>query len=96
MDNTNVEFENAQHKKSETILFSNIGKKIKTLASVVAWLGIILCGVLGFFLTIATGRIEWLLIAAIGALISWISSFVLYGFGQLIENTDEIRKSLKK
>ena len=32
----------------------------------------------------------------LGSLLAYVSSFALYGFGQLIENSDEIVKILKK
>ena len=59
-----------------------------------AWIGIIGSIIWGFSVIsidedlILTG----FLIAVIGALISWVSSFVLYGYGQLIENTDKLVK----
>lgn len=73
-------------------MFGNIGGKIKTLAQVVTWIGIIGSVICGFVLMgidedlIFTGFI----IALLGSLSSWVSSFVLYGFGQLIENTDKL------
>ena len=73
-------------------MFGNIGGKIKTLAQVVTWIGIIGSVICGFVLMgidddlIFTGFI----IALFGSLSSWVSSFVLYGFGQLIENTDKL------
>ncbi len=37
-----------------------------------------------------------IVIIVVGVLASWIGSFMTYGFGQLIENTEEIKKSLEK
>lgn len=71
-------------------MFSNIGNKIKTLAQVVCWLGIVISIIVGFVLivqdeeTVGIG----LLIMAFGSLFSWIGSFITYGFGQLVENSD--------
>jgi len=73
-------------------MFENIGKKIKNLASVITWMGIILSVVVGIVLIvldeslIATG----LIIMVAGFLMSWISSFLLYGFGQLVDNSDKL------
>lgn len=67
-------------------MFDNIGGKIKGFAKVVAWLGIILSVIIGF-LSIETGGI---LIIIIGSVSSWVGSFVLYGFGQLVENSDKL------
>ena len=72
-------------------MFGNIGGKIKTLAQVVTWIGIIGSVIYGFVLGIYEDLIfEGFIMALLGSLISWVSSFVLYGFGQLIENTDKL------
>ena len=67
----------------------NIGGKIKTLASVIAWLGIVGSIIIGIIL-MATA--EELIFAGIisdivGSISSWIGSFLLYGFGELVENS---------
>lgn len=72
-------------------MFDNIGSKIKTLASVICWLGIIGCVLCGIALMIAIRRFGFLIglfIIIFGSLFSWISSFVLYGFGEIVENSD--------
>ena len=62
------------------------------------WVGIIAFVIMGFVLMatdddlVLTGFI----VAILGALSSWVSSFVLYGFGQLIENTDKLVELSKK
>ena len=71
-------------------MFNNIGSKIKTLAQVVCWLGIVICVIVGIVLmsqdeeTVGIG----LVVMIFGSLFSWIGSFMTYGFGQLIENSD--------
>ena len=78
-------------------MFNNIGIKIKILASVIFWIGIIV-GAIGFIVMLAFGLVEEeelfiglsfavLLVVGFG---SWIGSFFLYGFGQLIENSDRL------
>lgn len=37
-----------------------------------------------------------IVVIVFGCLMSWIGSFFAYGFGQLIENTDEIRKNTSR
>lgn len=80
-------------------MFDNIGDKIKTVAKVIVWLSIIGWVIIGSVM-IAEARdsydpsaIEtlsgWLVMIA-GSFSSWVSSLVLYGLGQLIENTDGI------
>lgn len=78
-------------------MFDNIGGKIKSLAQITCWIGIV-CSViwgivvwveeLGFWLGLG--------IIVLGSLGSWISAFTLYGFGQLIENSDYQKDYLKK
>ena len=76
-------------------MFDNIGSKIKTVAQVVCWIGII-CSVISGIVMMATDEdLAFLgfMIIVIGSLISWVSSFTLYGFGQLIENSDKMVQS---
>ena len=75
-------------------MFDNIGRKIMGLAKIICWIGII-ASVFSGFLMIAVGVVEmeeilliWGFIMVVaGPIASWISSFLLYGFGQLVENT---------
>ena len=77
-------------------MFNNIGSKIKTLAKVICWLGIIISVIAGIF-GIINGTeqsfVSGVITIIFGSLASWLGSFFAYGFGQLIENTDEIRKN---
>ena len=48
----------------------------------------------GFALIVFTSLdVEGVLLVILGSLISWASSFVLYGFGQLIKNVEEINNT---
>lgn len=70
-------------------MFDNIGGKIKTLAQVVCWIGIICSVIFGFiFGAEADSFLVGLLIIVLGSLTAWTSSFTLYGFGELIENSE--------
>lgn len=80
-------------------MFDNIGGKIKTVATTIAWLGIIGSIIIGIIIIAeandsyypsATETLSGWLVIIVGSLSSWVSSFTLYGFGQLIENTDII------
>ncbi len=82
-------------------MFDNIGSKIKKLATILAVCGIvasIIDGVL--ILKLGNGTVGSIItgIALIiaGPLISWVSSFFVYGFGQLIENTEVIAENSEK
>ena len=83
-------------------MFENIGGKIKKVAEIVAWTGIICSIIIGIkIIGDAVGSLKWGVIkgvfyAGIGALSSWIGSFVLYGFGTLIENSDKAVSLLEK
>lgn len=71
-------------------MFDEIGSKIKILAVVVCVLGIIASvtwGIALFFDSFLIG----LLVIAVGGLCSWTGSFTLYGFGELIEETQRNR-----
>ncbi len=80
-------------------MFNNIGGKIKGLATFICWLGIIgsvlggiaLVMILGDEMSIVVG----IIVAIVGSLLSWIGSFLLYGFGQLIYNSDIIVKNIR-
>ena len=73
-------------------MFDNIGSKIKTLARIVCWLGIIISVISGLAIMVSNEETIFVgtLIILLGSIGSWIGSFVLYGFGQLIENSDTL------
>ena len=92
-------------------MFDNIGSKIKTLAVIIAWVGIIgsiIAGIILISIGISMNNSSWsgspgagLIWSGIvciiwGSLLSWISSFVLYGFGELIVKTTEIERNTSK
>lgn len=70
-------------------MFTNIGGKIKKLTVFMMILNIISSIILGIYLIYLQG-ITGVLVLVFGPIFSWISSFILYGFGELIELTDEI------
>ena len=84
-------------------MFKNIGGKIKGLATVICWIGIIISIIVGIVFFIEAGnagrsRRTTAIITGVGtivggSLVSWIGSFLLYGFGQLVENSDKVAKS---
>ena len=72
-------------------MFDNIGSKIKTLAKVVCWIGIIGSIIAGIAMIATLGEVgvlSGLLTIVLGALLSWVGLFVLYGFGEMVENSD--------
>jgi len=95
-------------------MFDFIGEKIKKLAKVICWLGIISSVLLGFMIMSTEGDplistllglpmideeeivIFGFLYMIIGSILSWISSFVLYGFGELIDTTMNISRTIDR
>lgn len=78
-------------------MFNNIGNKIKILAKVICWFGIILSVILGLYFSnvlsvesIFIKILFFILYSIIGSFSSWFGSFILYGFGELIVNTKSI------
>lgn len=78
-------------------MFDNIGGKIKTLAKVVCWIGIVLCVIIGVIMIVVGANVGGangtsaivggIVVAVAGALASWIGSFLVYGFGELVDKT---------
>ena len=68
-------------------MFENIGGKIKTLATTITWVGIIGFVILGILIMDTSSIAAGLLIALFGSLLSWISSWLLYALGELVENS---------
>lgn len=86
-------------------MYKNIGGKIKKLAVVFAILGMIV-SIAGSIIMIIIGldlplnsqiTLEWssLITIVVGCLASWLVSFLIYGFGELIERTVSIDNKLK-
>jgi len=81
-------------------MYDNIGEKIKLLAKVSAILMTIGCIIGGIALIVATGMDGFfvflgILVIVVGSLISWLSSWVLYGFGELVENSASLKQIAK-
>lgn len=80
-------------------MFDNIGRKIKTLAKVLCWLGIIGSEIAAIVMinsryteTQITG---WVTFFA-GPLVSWISSFTLYALGEIADNSATQARLIRK
>jgi len=76
-------------------MFKNMGGKIKGWTKFVCWIGIIISILAGVGMAIAgmqssdgaAAIVGGISMAVVGSLISWISSFVAYGFGEMVENS---------
>lgn len=80
--------------KDSAGIFDNIGDKIKTVAWICFSMGIIASLLLGIYIASIVSSddispiVTIILVSAIGSLLSWVGSLFIYGFGQLIENSD--------
>lgn len=95
---------NEEKSLSENI-FVDIGKKIKTLAKILCWTGIVGFGITGFIIFIIAANTFYggevfvglgFAILIIGPLTSWVGSFFIYGFGELVDNSNVIKENLLK
>ncbi len=76
-------------------MFKNMGGKIKGWTKFVCWMGIIISILAGIGMAIAgmqsgdeaAAIVSGIAVAVGGFLLSWISSFVAYGFGEMVENS---------
>lgn len=80
-------------------MYKNIGKKIKGLAKVlfiVEAIVVVLTGVI--IISLArdyTIFLVGMLVLIIGPIVAWISSWLLYGFGELIDKTCDIERNTR-
>ena len=86
-------------------MWDNISGKIKSLAKFIAWFGIISSIIGGIVLFSIGGNQRYgggifigigFATIFLGSLFFWISSWFMYGFGELIENTESIRNNTSK
>lgn len=91
-------------------MYYNIGEKIKATAKVFCVIGIILSCIWGGMVwynivniaapyeedtAMVLGLFRFILIAGLGSLLSWVGSFALYGFGELIISNKNIEHYCK-
>lgn len=72
-------------------MFENIGGKIKGVCKVCCYIGMGGCLLMGLVLLLngtTASVVAGVFIAVMGSLLFWLSSLTLYGFGQLVENSD--------
>ncbi len=74
-------------------MFDNIGKKIKILAVVITWIGIAICVFIGIGLFSLHNNTAGVAVILAGSLLSWLLSFVLYGFGEIVDTALWLRKN---
>ncbi len=78
-------------------MFNHIGENIKGFARLCTALGIVVSIIVAIIMCTNGGNIVLgLLCLLIGALISWMSSWALYGFGEIVEAAMRINRKLKE
>ncbi len=84
------------------MFYKNIGRKIKMLAKIEFYIGIIfsiLFSAIIFFAAIKSENVSLCITATIiligGFLASWIGNFFIYGFGEIIDKLCEIENNTK-
>ena len=93
---------NQEHERSCAGMFTRIGKKIKTVATVLFYVLAVAFVIGAFYVIINFGQLLGIgnailigiLIALVGCLVAWLSSLMLYGFGELVDNSTIIKDAL--
>ena len=89
----------------EEKLFGDIGGKLKSVAFWVCILGFaasVLFVIASWFVLADSWKSEFgeyllaLILGGLGCLISWLSTLVLYGLGQLVENSDIVASKMEQ
>ena len=87
-------------------MFDNVGGKIKGFAKFICWAGIIasvICAAVFILGALSGGTdkesstllaVYGVLTLVFGILVSWISSFKLYGYGELIDKVMDIEETV--
>ena len=75
-------------------MYDNIGGKIKGLAKAIFFIEAIATVITGFIILANSyyfeGILTGVLVIIVGPIFAWISSWLLYGFGELIEKACDI------
>jgi hypothetical protein len=72
-------------------LYDDIGGKIKRMAKWIFIVETIGAIVTGLAMAIDSGEGGYILISVFGPMIAWVSSWLLYAFGELVEDVHTIR-----
>ena len=71
-------------------MFNDIGKKIKMIAWGFAILGIAIPIMIGIALVVQEYELAGCIVLIGGPIVFVVSAFLIYGFGQLVENSDKM------
>ncbi len=76
-------------------MFNNIGNKIKKLSIIYTIIGLVISCAVAIVCWANDNVLTGFIVLILGCLVSWIGSFLLYGFGELITQTTNIANSVK-
>lgn len=81
-------------------MFNNIGSKIKKLTMILFIISAIIYLILSITLAVAifdgvAAFFMFILFFAIGFLLSWIGSFFMYAYGELVDNSSKILEAVE-
>lgn len=86
-------------------MFNKVGQKIKSLAKIICGIGITVSIIAATVMFSIASSVMYgggalvgigFVLLILGPLFSWISSFFMYGFGELIDNSDSIKQDILK
>lgn len=77
-------------------MYEDIGKKIKGMAKVIAIVQAVLLLIGGIVMMAAASYliVPGLLTMLLGPVLAWLGSWVLYGFGELVDKTCDIERKM--
>jgi hypothetical protein len=77
-------------------MYNNIGNKIKTFAKISFYVMAILLFTTGLVLLIDTEAWPYAILMVFGPIVSWISSWMLYAYGELVERATSIDSGINE
>ena len=78
-------------------MYENIGGKIKGLSKTIAFIEIVIALIAGCWVIISDDEVALgFFIIIVGSLAAWVSSWLLYGFGEIIEKVCQIEQNTRK
>ena len=75
-------------------MFDDIGGKIKRFAKAYCWVEIISCIVVGIILLVEGSTLAGVLCIVVGSLVSWVSAWGLYAFGEITDKVSKIQNDI--
>lgn len=74
-------------------MYNNIGNKIKGLTKIITIIGWVIAGIMIFsgLVYIRDEGVIFLLLGLLYGFLTWVSSWFIYAFGELVQNSTDIR-----